>query len=170
MITKSRLNRTQLIALLLPGLLLFAAFTVYPIIRLFWMSLCDVQIDAKGIHPIFWGLTSYNKAFNIDPDFRRMMTEELGRMVTHTLAILVVSLVIAIILNQEFKGRAFVRAVFFLPVILSSGVLVGLENNNSLMSSIQPHPPRLDSLPRPPRWRHWCARCCPPNRQSPKRG
>ncbi len=120
-----------------PFIIGFLVFLIQPLFDSLFMSLCDVQIDASGIHPQFWGLVNYNKAVNIDPDFRRMMTEEVGRMVTHTLAILVVSLVIAIILNQEFKGRAFIRAVFFLPVILSSGVLVGLENNNSLMSSIQ---------------------------------
>lgn len=58
-------------------------------------------------------------------------------MVTHTIAILVVSFVIAIVLNQEFKGRAFVRAIFFLPVILSSGVLIGLETDNTLMAGMQ---------------------------------
>ena len=47
------------------------------------------------------------------------------------------SFVIAIVLNQEFKGRAFVRAIFFLPVILSSGVLIGLETDNTLMAGMQ---------------------------------
>ena len=41
------------------------------------------------------------------------------------------------ILNQEFKGRGFIRAIFFLPVILSSGVILGLEYNNSLMASMK---------------------------------
>ena len=41
------------------------------------------------------------------------------------------------ILNEKFKGRAFVRAIFFLPVILSSGVILGVESNNALLSSVQ---------------------------------
>jgi ABC-type sugar transport system permease subunit len=52
-------------------------------------------------------------------------------------AIIIFSFFIALILNQEFKGRGFVRAIFFLPVILSSGVIVGLEYNNSLMSGMK---------------------------------
>jgi len=51
-------------------------------------------------------------------------------------AIIIFSLFIALILNQEFKARGFVRAVFFLPVILSSGVMIGLETNNSLLSGM----------------------------------
>jgi len=42
-----------------------------------------------------------------------------------------------LILNQEFKGRGFVRVIFFLPVILSSGVIVGIEYNNALMNDMK---------------------------------
>jgi ABC-type sugar transport system permease subunit len=38
--------------------------------------------------------------------------------------------VIAVILNQKFKGRILCRIIFFLPVILSSGVLPGIESSN----------------------------------------
>ena len=40
-------------------------------------------------------------------------------------------------MNQKFKGRAAARSVFFLAVILSSGVLVGLEYNNALMAELK---------------------------------
>ena len=62
MVTKSRLNRAQLIALLLPGLLVFAAFTVYPIIRLFWMSLCDMSFSSMLTQP-FNGIANYKEVF-----------------------------------------------------------------------------------------------------------
>jgi ABC-type sugar transport system permease subunit len=51
-------------------------------------------------------------------------------------AIIIFSLFVALLLNQEFKARGFVRAVFFLPVILSSGIMIGLETNNSLLNSM----------------------------------
>ena len=44
---------------------------------------------------------------------------------------------LSLILNQKFKGRALVRAIFFLPVILSSGVIIGLETDNALMASLE---------------------------------
>ncbi len=40
-------------------------------------------------------------------------------------------------MNQNFKGRGAVRAIFFLPVILSSGVIVGVEYNNALLSDMK---------------------------------
>ncbi len=58
-------------------------------------------------------------------------------MVIDSLAIMVFSFFVALILNQKFKGRALVRAIFFLPVILSSGVILGLETDNSLMAQVQ---------------------------------
>ena len=122
---------------ILPFIIGFLAFLVWPLFHSLWMSFCQVDIDAAGFHPHFIGIANYSKAFTVDPEFNKLMSDEIFRIVTHTIAILVISLMIAIILNQEFKGRAFVRAIFFLPVILSSGVLVGLETNNSLMQSIQ---------------------------------
>ena len=57
-------------------------------------------------------------------------------MVLYSIAIMVFSFFVALILNQKFKGRAFVRAIFFLPVILSSGVILGLESENSVMDAM----------------------------------
>ena len=69
--------------------------------------------------------------------FNRLLVEEIAKMTYNSLAIMVFSFFVALILNQKFKGRAFVRAVFFLPVILSSGVILGIESDNSLLASVQ---------------------------------
>ena len=58
-------------------------------------------------------------------------------MVINTPATLIFSFFIAMLLNQNFKGRGAVRAIFFLPVILSSGVIVGVEYNNALLSDMK---------------------------------
>lgn len=87
--------------------------------------------------PDLLGLENYVHVLTVDPKFNQLLIEEISKMAIHTVAILVVSFVIAILLNQEFKGRAFVRAIFFLPVILSSGVLVNLEADNTLMQGMQ---------------------------------
>ena len=121
---------------ILPFILGFLFFMVKPLFQSLWMSLCDVGISAQGISYTFSGLYNYKRAFTIDPEFNQLLTEELSKMVVNSLATIVFSFFVALLLNQEFKGRAFVRAVFFLPVILSSGVIVGLETNNSLLSGM----------------------------------
>lgn len=119
-----------------PFILGFLVFMVKPLFTSLYMSFCDVQISAGEFNPVFKGIFNYENAFLNDPDFSSLLLEELGRMFIYTLAIMVFSFFVALILNQEFKGRAFVRAVFFLPVILSSGVIIGLESNNQVMAQL----------------------------------
>jgi ABC-type sugar transport system permease subunit len=58
-------------------------------------------------------------------------------MLINVPAIIVFSFFAALLLNQEFKGRAFVRGIFFLPVILSSGVILGVEYDNPIMAEMR---------------------------------
>lgn len=122
---------------ILPFIVGFLAFMVKPLCQSLYMSFCDVQVTSGSFTMVRNGIENYKHAFLIDPEFNRLLTEELSRMVINTLAIMVFSFFVALILNQKFKGRALVRAVFFLPVILSSGVMLGLESDNSLMASIE---------------------------------
>ena len=48
--------------------------------------------------------------------------------------IIVFSLFIAVILNQNFHGRVLARALFFLPVIISGGIAIEIMNGNSLLN------------------------------------
>ncbi len=50
--------------------------------------------------------------------------------------ILIVSLFLATIINQKFVGRTFVRAIFFLPVIVASGVVISLIQSDALSSTM----------------------------------
>ncbi|MGN1146399.1 MAG: carbohydrate ABC transporter permease [Acetatifactor sp.] len=101
------------------------------------MSFCNVDISGKGFQNIFVGIANYVRAFTVDTEYTRFLVEEISKMCVNSLAIMVFSFFVALILNQKFKGRALVRAIFFLPVIISSGVILGVEYDNSLLSSVQ---------------------------------
>ena len=120
-----------------PFIIGFLLFMVRPFFNSLYMSFCKVNLGAGQFDMVWSGMTNYNYAFRIDPDYSRLLVEEISRMCIYAVAIMVFSFFVALILNQKFKGRALVRAVFFLPVILSSGVMLGLETNNSLMSNLQ---------------------------------
>ena len=119
-----------------PFLIGFLVFMVQPFAQSLYMSFCDVEIGAGTFEPHWIGIKNFITAFRVDPNYARYLTEELSRMVVNTLAIMVFSFFVALILNQKFKGRALVRAIFFLPVILSSGVMLGLETDNALMANL----------------------------------
>lgn len=122
---------------IVPFIIGFLAFMVKPLFQSLYMSFCTVEVSPNGIHNVFKGLANYIQAFTIDTEFNRLLVEEISRMCINSLAIMVFSFFVALILNQKFKGRALVRAIFFLPVILSSGVILGVESNNALLASVQ---------------------------------
>jgi ABC-type sugar transport system permease subunit len=111
---------------------------LFPIVESLRMVFSNVEIDTvkHGFTMQFTGLENLKKVFMIDSEFNRMLTEEIGRMLLIVPAVIIFSLFVALLLNQEFRARGFARAVFFLPVILSSGVMIGLETNNALLSSL----------------------------------
>lgn len=139
---QKNLQRKKAIAgylFILPFIIGFIAFMLKPLAESFMMSLSEVRVEAGsgGFKMTFWGLKNFKQAFLVDAEFTRFLTNELTKMATQVPATIIISFFMALILNQQFKGRAFVRAIFFLPVILSSGVLVGLEYNNSLLNGLQ---------------------------------
>ena len=121
---------------ILPFIIGFIAFMLMPICKSIYMSFCNVDLSGGTVTYIFQAFKNYNRAVAIDPEFNGMLVDEGTKMFVNSLAIMVFSLFVALVINQKFRGRTFVRAVFFLPLILSSGVLVKLETDNSLMSMV----------------------------------
>ncbi len=122
---------------ILPFIIGFLVFMLKPFFQSLYMSFCNVELGSGKVEMIFVGIANFFYSFRTDPEYTRLLTEELLRMVIYSLAIIVFSFFISLILNQKFHGRALVRAIFFLPVILSSGVMLGLESNNQLIAELQ---------------------------------
>ncbi len=114
---------------ILPFVLGFLLFMLTPLIQSVWMSLNEVVLVPGQGYQLTWNnFQNYKYAMGVDPYFSQYLVEESGRMAINATATLVMAFVIAVILNQKFKGRTLARAIFFLPVILASGVLPGVEN------------------------------------------
>ena len=119
---------------ILPFIIGFIFFMLKPLFVSMQMSLSRYVINTGEMT---WNnFYNYNYAFNTDPDYNRMLVDEISRMAINVIATLVMSFVIAVILNQKFKGRILCRIIFFLPVILSSGVLPGIETSSSSLNLI----------------------------------
>lgn len=122
---------------ILPFILGFIFFMIKPLAQSFRMSFCEVVISNQGFQLVPNQMANYKRALLIDPEFNRMLVESIEQMIFRSLATIVFSFFVALILNQKFKGRTLARSIFFLTVILSSGVLVGLEYNNALMAQLK---------------------------------
>lgn len=117
MITKSRMNRIQIAGLLLPGLLLFGMFTVYPIVRLFWMSLCDMSFSSMLIQP-FAGIMNYQEVFQ-DNTFWTVFVNSIVYTLITVPGQMSIGLFIAILLNGIKRFSVTFRVINYLPVVTS---------------------------------------------------
>ncbi len=124
---------------ILPFIIGFLLFMLIPLFQSLRMSFSDVTVNptAGGFVMEFVKLSKYNESINIDPEFKILLLENLRGMLVDLPATLIFSFFVALLLNQTFKGRGFVRAIFFMPVILSSGVIVGLEYNNAMLAGMK---------------------------------
>ncbi len=111
---------------ILPWVIGLALFFIIPIIQSIYFSFCDLKIEDTGIVSTFIGWGNYNEIINEDHQFLPKLTESLLQIVYSLPSIFVISLILAIILNQEFKGRIFFRALYFLPVVIASGVVISI--------------------------------------------
>ena len=109
------------IAFILPWIIGFLSLTLYPIIYSVILSVSNVQLYPGKTVLDFAGLKYYNYAWNVDTDFRLDVGQAVILICCATPVIVVFSLIIALLLNSKFFGRTFLRAVYFLPVIVMSG-------------------------------------------------
>ena len=107
-----------------PWLLGFILFFAKPMIQSLIYTLSKIEITSQGFVTKFVGKKNYVSVFLEDPETVRMIVDSIGNMVYEVSIIVIFSIFIAIVLNQKFKGRLVARAVFVLPIIVSSGVLI----------------------------------------------
>ncbi len=95
-------------------------------------SFCTRELLAGGQKPVFHfvGWANYSTALLDDPDFTATLLTGLKNLVFDVPMILIFSLFMAVLLNQKMVGRAAFRAIFFIPVIVSTGFLGSLLANN----------------------------------------
>ena len=111
---------------ILPWSIGFVLFFLIPIIQSFVYSLSTILLTENGIVTEFVGLKNYNYLINEDATYLKMLNTSLVGFLYKLPLILVVSIVLSLVLNQKFKGRVVFRALFFLPVIIATGVVLEL--------------------------------------------
>ncbi len=82
----------------------------------------------------FVGLQNYNDALFSDTNYLRILTSSVKQLIFDIPAIVIFSLFMAIVLNQKMIGRGVFRAIFFIPVILSTGLIDSLDQSNMLLN------------------------------------
>ncbi len=103
----------------------FLFLTVYPLASSFYYSLNKVTITGgQGIQFELVGFQNYIRIFTTDLDFITYVQSFVTGLILQVPIILIVSMLIAILLNQKIKLRGFFRSIYFLPVIIVSGPVI----------------------------------------------
>ena len=120
---KPRRNRLQLGALLLPGIIVFAVFTIYPIIKLLYMSFLEWDRSNMLEHG-FAGFSNYAEVLS-DKTFWTAFTNTIVYTVVTVPAQMALGLLAAVLINSIPRFRVTFRVIYYLPVI-TSWVIVSL--------------------------------------------
>ena len=120
------------IIFLLPWLLGFFLLFLTPLVEMVIYSFNEVAIvPLGGVDKTPVGFANYKQALLVDATFPPMVVETLMEAVLYTPLIIVFSLLCAILLNGKFRGRAVARAIFFIPIIMATGLLMERVSNLS---------------------------------------
>lgn len=109
-----------------PWVIGFILFFAIPIFQSIWFSLSEVTLNNQGLVTEFVGIKHYRYALLDSGAY----TSTLGTAITSLLyqlpIIVLISMVLSLILNQKFRGRTFFRSLFFLPVIVATGIVMDI--------------------------------------------
>lgn len=110
--------------LLLPWILGFIIFKVYPFISAFVMSL----FKTRGLTSTYVGFDNYASIFTTatleGADFLNAMKVTFIYVFLAVPAILIVSLLVAYLLSRKLKGIGFFRTAFYMPTVLGANVAI----------------------------------------------
>lgn len=113
-------TRLAPLVFLLPALIMFLVYVVYPIVQSFWLSL--YEWDGLG-EKVFIGLDNYRELFD-SYEFWTAIQNNILWLVFYMLAP-VFGLAVALYLNQKVRGIRLIKSLFFFPFVISL-VVVGL--------------------------------------------
>lgn len=121
---------------LLPNMLIFGVFTIYPAISGFNISL----YSSRNGRSFEWAGTGNFERIFTDAEFYQALTNTVVFVAAFVGIGVTISVVLAVLLNAQGVGKSFFRSVFFLPMLLSP-VVVGilwrwmLERNGGLVNA-----------------------------------
>ncbi len=100
---------------ILPAMLGFFIFTLAPLLYSLYLSFTDWSVLKKAS----WvGVDNYVHIFTQDLFFVKSLKATAYYSFGSVIASIVFCLIVALVLNMDIKGRAFFRAVFYLPSVI----------------------------------------------------
>ncbi|MBP5303896.1 MAG: sugar ABC transporter permease, partial [Clostridia bacterium] len=112
-----------------PFLIGFLLFYGIPLVESFIFSFNDIKIHGSSYTLESKGWENYRYVLFVDTKYLNRLIDSVKNMFLDTIIVVPFSFFSALILSREFKGRGLARAIFFLPVVMSTGVLATMDKN-----------------------------------------
>jgi len=116
-------------AFMMPWIIGFLIFTLFPFVATIFLSFTHVKHAVDGYHFKIVGLKNYITAFTGSEQFTPNLAKYLRHIVPYTFIVVVLSFIIAFLLNKISKGKGALRTIYFLPVIIMSGPVMAQIND-----------------------------------------
>lgn len=122
---------------MIPWIIGFLMFFLYPFIHSVILSFQKVTfLPGGGFATDFVGIENYTTALAKDQFFLQYAASSLAQLFINVPVCLVFSFFVAVLLRQKFRGNFIVKAIFFLPVILGTGVFLSVQTNTAGVSGM----------------------------------
>jgi ABC-type sugar transport system permease subunit len=108
------------------------AFFFIPLIYSIIYSFSSIKVEASGLVLDWVGLYNYDATLFKNPDYLNQVRDAIISMFYSLPMVIALSLILAVLLNQKYKGRTIMRILFFLPVIIESSVVIRLLSDTSI--------------------------------------
>jgi ABC-type sugar transport system permease subunit len=115
-----------------PFIVGFILFILAPVVQSVVFSTNRIIITSDGFDLAPIGTQNYEYVLFENADFLPTLLTTTGKMLNNVFWVVVFSFFAAVLLNQRFQGRLLARTVFFLPVIVSAGVVLYLDQTDYL--------------------------------------
>lgn len=106
---------------ILPWIIGLITFFIVPLIQSIIYSFSTVTPLPGGVDIEWTGLENYIELLKRDANYTDQLKQSVSQFAYSLPIILILSLILAMMLNQKFRGRVFFRALYFLPVIIATG-------------------------------------------------
>lgn len=110
------LRQIQAFSFTVPALVLLAIFLVYPILYVVYLSFQRWNLLGT---PQFIGLQNYHTIFFVDATFLQSLGVSFLFVILAVPTQIALGLFMAILIEEDFRGRTFFRTVFFIPMVIS---------------------------------------------------
>ena len=120
-----------------PFLIGFIFFFLSSFVFFVAMAFSSQGMSNEGMVLKFVGWQNFQDLFVGNMEYVKSVFTSLGELLIRLPAVLLFSFMLAVVLNQQFKGRGLIRAVFFLPVVIASGVAATAGTSGGLMENAQ---------------------------------